>query len=85
MIPSIKLRKIISKKYSLDLEEYSWDRITEKSILDIKVYDESCKNLRKVFKHGFNIGNCFITSTYIALSIPGAKLCFGKVPILERY
>ncbi len=84
MIPSKKLRKIISKKRKVNLEAFKWDPMLEKSIFKIIFWDGNSKSsLREIYKNGYNIGNCLLTAYYIASIIDYASICTGKVNILK--
>ena len=84
MLPSTMLRKIISKKMKIKLEAYAWDKDLRKSIFNIVFLDGTKKTtLGKIFKEGFNIGNCLLTSYYIATIFDNASICTGKVEILK--
>ena len=66
MIPSVVLRKIISQIYTLNLNEYAWNKELVKDIFSIK-FDDAKKTmtLEEVYKNGCNIGNCLLTSFII--------------------
>ena len=69
MLPSERLRKDISKKYNVELEQYAWPEQFSELVFKIEL-DESletnAKTLKDVYEKGFNIGHCGLTSRYIA-------------------
>lgn len=84
MIPSKSLRKIISKKYKVKLDCYSWNKDFEKTVFNIDFFDGHRKTtLKEIFKNGFNIGNCLLTSHYVSILFPESSICTGKVGILK--
>ena len=84
MIPSKKLRKIISKRFKLNMERFAWNKEFEKKIFDIDFIDGNKKTtLKEIFKNGYNIGNCLLTAHYVSTIIPNSSICTGKVEILK--
>ncbi len=84
MIPSKFLRKTISKKHKINLEAYAWDKTLEKQIFAIKFKDgTNTISLKNIFKDGYNIGNCLLTSFYVFKIFPSASICTGKVDLLK--
>ncbi|MDD2376342.1 MAG: hypothetical protein PHD15_02240 [Clostridia bacterium] len=82
---SDNLRIKLSKKYSINLESYVWDDELNDFILNIKLnfFEELIKTMAEVYKFGFNIGHCGLTSRYFALAFPKAKIAYGTLPILK--
>ena len=63
MIPSKRLRLIISKHHKIKLENYSWSKEFENRVYKIKFIDGYKKlSLKTIFKDGYNIGNCLLTA-----------------------
>ncbi len=84
MIPSVKLRKIISKNHKINLDAFSWNKEFNNNIFKITFYDGRTKtSLKKIFENGYNIGNCLLTSYYVINAIENAYICTGKVEILK--
>lgn len=84
MIPSVVLRKIISQIYTLNLNEYAWNKELVKDIFSIK-FDDAKKTmtLEEVYKNGCNIGNCLLTSFIIQTKFKNLLVVSGKVEILK--
>ena len=85
MLPSEILRKTLSQKYNINLEQYAWNEELKKEIFSIKLdeYLESeASILEEIFTQGFNIGHCGLTSRYIARQYDEAKLYYGKADLL---
>lgn len=80
MIPSKKLRRLISKKNKIQLEDFSWEKELEKKVFKILFEDMTLKD---IFENGYNIGNCLLTSYYIFPIFNNASICSGKVAILK--
>lgn len=84
MIPSKRLRLIISKNHKLKLEKYSWSKELQDKIFSIKFTDVRKKlSLKTVFKNGYNIGKCLLTSYYVSTIFDDSLICTGKVEILK--
>lgn len=86
MLPSDILRREISKKYNINLEQYVWTEEFKKKIFEInldKNLEESADNLKDIFQQGFNIGHCGLTSRYIAIQFETAKLYYGEAKLLK--
>ena len=84
MIPSKILRLIISKNHKIKLEEFSWDKELQNKIFQIEFVDGHKKlSLKTIFKDGYNIGNCLLTSYYVSTIFENSLICTGKVEILK--
>ena len=84
MIPSEKLRKIISKMRKVNLEDFKWDESLKKSVFKLKYLNVNKEiGLREVFKNGYNIGNCTITAYCVSKLFDRSSICTGKVEILK--
>jgi len=84
MIPSKFLRLIISKNHKLKLEKFSWPKELENKIFKIGFMDGYKKlSLKTIFKNGYNIGNCLLTSYYVSTIFENSLICTGKVEILK--
>ena len=85
MLPSEKLRQQISKIYDLDITQYAWKENLKAKLFKIKLDKEIESNadtLQDIFELGFNIGHCGLTSRYIAINFPDAKLYYGIASLL---
>lgn len=86
MLPSERLRKDISKKNNVELEQYAWPEQFSELVFKIEL-DESletnAKTLKDVYEKGFNIGHCGLTSRYIARKFEEAKMYYGKAALLK--
>lgn len=84
MIPSKFLRLIISKSHKLKLGNLAWSKEFEKKIFKIKFIDGHKElTLKTIFKDGYNIGNCLLTSFYVSSILENPLICTGKVEILK--
>lgn len=84
MIPSKKLRRLISKKNKIQLEALAWEKELENKIFKSTFMDNKQKmSLKDVFEYGYNIGNCLLTSYYVINIFENASICSGKVEILK--
>ncbi len=84
MIPSKRLRLIISKHHKIKLEDYSWSKEFENRINKIKFKDGyKTLSLKTIFKDGYNIGNCLLTAYYVSTIFERPLICTGKVEILK--
>ena len=86
MLPSDILRREISKKYNINLEQYVWTEEFKKKIFEInldKNLEESANNLNDIFQQGFNIGHCGLTSRYTVRNFDNARLYYGKANLLS--
>jgi len=85
MLPSEILRLEISKKYNIDLEKYKWSSSLLTSIFSIeldKYLETHASTLEEIYKYGFNIGHCGLTSRYIARNYSQATLYYGTASLL---
>ena len=85
MVPSELLRKDISKKYNVDLEQYAWPEQLKSIIFSIPLdesLEENAKTLGEIYQKGFNIGHCGLTSRYIARRFEEANMYYGKAKLL---
>lgn len=85
MLPSEKLRQLISKRYNINLEQYAWPEELKNKILSIsldKELETNASTLEEIYNEGFNIGHCGLTSRYIALNFKEANLFYGKTKLL---
>ena len=84
MIPSKFLRLIISKSHKLKLGNLAWSKEFEEKIFKIKFIDGHKElTLKTIFKDGYNIGNCLLTSFYVSSILENPLICTGKVEILK--
>lgn len=84
MIPSKRLRLIISRHHKIKLEAYSWSKEFENRINKIKFQDGyKTLSLKTIFKDGYNIGNCLLTAYYVSTIFERPLICTGKVEILK--
>ena len=86
MLPSEKLRKLIEKIYQIDLEKYAWSEEFKKHIFSInldELYEKYVKTMEEVYKCGYNIGHCGLTSRYLAINLKDALLHYGTCAILK--
>ena len=86
MLPSEKLRLLISKLYGIDLEKYAWPEDLKNIIFSIeldKTLESHATYLGEIYQYGFNIGHCGLTSRYLVRGIKGAKLHYGFAEILK--
>ncbi len=84
MIPSKLLRLIISKNHKIKLKNLAWSKEFELKVFKINFVD-GYKNLslKTIFKDGYNIGNCLLTSYYVSSILNNSLICTGKVEILK--
>ena len=86
MLPSEKLRKLISKTYNLELEKYAWSEELKNFILSIKldeIYEDKVSSMQEVYEKGLNIGHCGLTGRYLSRNIEKAKLHYGTCSLLK--
>ncbi len=84
MIPSKKLRRLISKKNKIQLENLAWEKALENKIFKLTFIDNKQKmSLKNIFEYGYNIGNCLLTSYYVFPIFINASICSGRVEILK--
>lgn len=85
MLPSEILRLEISQKYNINLEEYKWNDEFLTNIFSIELdkdLETHASTLGEIYKQGFNIGHCGLTSRYIARKYSQAALYYGKASLL---
>lgn len=85
MLPSEKLRLLISQIYKIDLEKYAWSPELKELIFRIqldKYLEETLDYLGEAYSLGFNIGHCGLTSRYFVRGLENANLYYGILPIL---
>lgn len=86
MLPSEKLRLLISKLYGIDLEKYAWPEELRNVIFSLeldKTLETNATHLGEIYQYGFNIGHCGLTSRYLVRAIKNAKLHYGIANILK--
>lgn len=84
MLPSDRLRKIISAKHRINLEAHAWSKDFRDEVFKIEFLDGYSKSsLKTIFDDGYNIGNCLLTANYVSSVIPEASICTGRVDILK--
>ena len=75
----------ISQKYNINLENYKWNPEFLTSIFSIELnkdLETNASTLGEIYKLGFNIGHCGLTSRYIAIKYPQAILHYGIASLL---
>lgn len=85
MLPSEELRYQISKQYNIDLELFKWNEDFTKEVLSIPLdpaLESYANTLSEIYKHGFNIGHCGLTSRYLARQFNEATLYYGNARLL---
>ena len=85
MLPSEKLRQLISKVYKIDLEKYAWPQDLQAAIFTTpldKDLETNASTLREIYEHGFNIGHCGLTSRYVCRKFNNANLHYGISSLL---
>lgn len=80
MLPSEKLRLLISKLYGIDLEKLKNVIFSLELDKDLEIH---ATYLGEIYQYGFNIGHCGLTSRYIVRGMNGAKLHYGITEILK--
>lgn len=86
MLPSEKLRLLISKLYNIDLEKYAWTEEFKRFVFSItldKDLENYATNLKEIYERGFNIGHCGLTSRYLCINFDNAILQYGICNILK--
>lgn len=86
MLPSEKLRLLISKLYGINLEQYAWNEELKKVIFSIKLdmdLESNAKTLGEIYQYGFNIGHCGLTSRYVTRTLEGSTLHYGIAKLLN--
>jgi len=85
VLPSEILRLKVSQKHNINLEEYKWDDEFLASIFSIELdkdLETHASTLGEIYKQGFNIGHCGLTSRYVARKYSQATLYYGKATLL---
>lgn len=85
MLPSEKLRLLISKTYNIDLEKYAWPEELKNTIFSTpldKDLETNANTLGEIYEHGFNIGHCGLTSRYVCRKFNNALLHYGTSSLL---
>jgi hypothetical protein len=85
MLPAENLRHDIEEKYKIDLSRYAWSKELKEEIFKIeldKKLEYHADTLEDIYKLGFNIGHCELTSRYITINHQKAKLFYGKAALL---
>ena len=86
MLPSEKLRKLLSKTYNIDLEKYAWSEELKSFIFSIKLdkdYENNVNTMQEVYNNGFNIGHCGLTSRYLVINLKNSDLHYGTCTLLK--
>lgn len=86
MLPSEKLRLLISKLYNIDLEKYAWTEKFKRFVFSIKLdkdLESNATTLGEIYQHGFNIGHCGLTSRYVIRNLKNSNLQYGITNILK--
>ena len=85
MLPSEILREEIEKKYNINLKQYAWNNELKQQIFSTQLdetIEEQASTLEEIYKYGFNIGHCGLTSRYVCRKFDEAKLFYGKSDLL---
>lgn len=85
MLPSEKLRLLISKQYKIDLDKYAWPEEFKNAIFSIELdtsLESNATRLKEIYERGFNIGHCGLTSRYLCINFD-ATLQYGTCNILK--
>ena len=85
MLPSEELRQILSDTYQIDLNKYAWSEEFKQLVFSTpldKKLEENANTLEDIYHMGFNIGNCGLTSRYIARRFDEAELYYGTATLL---
>ena len=86
MLPSEKLRLLISKHYKINLEKFSWPDNFKNAIFSIELdstLESNATHLKEIYERGFNIGRCGLTSRYLCINFGNAILQYGTCNILK--
>lgn len=86
MLPSEKLRLLISKTYDINLEQYAWPESLKTSFLSVKLdedYETDISTMQEVYSKGFNIGHCGLTSRYFSINFEESMLHYGTCELLK--
>lgn len=85
MLPSEELRQTISQTYNINLSQYAWSEEFKQLVFSTQLDESLEKNahtLEEIYQKGFNIGNCGLTSRYIARRFDEAELFYGHATLL---
>lgn len=85
MLPSEKLRLLIEKLYNIDLKKYAWSEDLQNTIFQIELdhdLESNAHNLEEIYKLGYNIGHCGLTSRYVTKNFDNSELHFGTSDLL---
>ena len=85
MLNSELLRQQIAKQYNIDLESYKWNEECTNEVFSIQLdphLESYASTLGEIYKKGFNIGHCGLTSRYLARAFDEATLYYGKAKLL---
>lgn len=81
MLPSERLRMIISARIGIDLSMFAWDSKLQEKVFSIPPCQElenKVFSLKEVYEFGLNIGHCGLTSRYLMRNINGLELYYGN-------
>lgn len=85
MLESDTLRQQIAKQYNIDLESYKWNEEFTNEVFSIQLdphLESYASTLGEIYKKGFNIGHCGLTSRYLARAFNEATLYYGSAKLL---
>ena len=85
MLESDTLRQQIAKQYNIDLESYKWNEEFTNEVFSIQLdphLESYASTLGEIYKKGFNIGHCGLTSRYLARAFDKATLYYGNAKLL---
>lgn len=84
-LPSEQLRLEISQEHKVNLEQYAWSDEFKEQVFAIRLDKElehSADTLSEIYKYGYNIGHCGLTSRYLIRTYEHSTLCYGKSKLL---
>lgn len=87
MLESELLRKEKGITKNVDLEKYKWEEELKEEIFNIKLdkdYEDKIDTMKEVYEYGINIGCCGLTSRYLAIHYPDAKLHKGTCSLVRE-
>ena len=85
MLPSEELRQTISQTYNINLSQYAWSEEFKQLVFSTQLdelLEKNAHTLEEIYQKGFNIGNCGLTSRYIARRFDEAELFYGRATLL---
>ena len=85
MLPSEELRQTISQTYNINLSQYAWSEEFKQLVFSAQLdelLEKNAHTLEEIYQKGFNIGNCGLTSRYIARRFDEAELFYGRATLL---